>query len=175
MASYYYLIASLPMLRADAPPPLSYGDFLELCRTQVSAATFRLLEDLSVRSDKGPLLKDWAAFYRVLDGELCYQRSQRLGQTCPAPEDRSAADAVRRVLAAEHPLAAEQLLLEMEFRQLDALTGLHSFDDTFLFGYALKLKLLERLHGFRYAEGRDAFVSLLRGIRQQIYSLGTGD
>ena len=36
MASYYYLIASLPELRADGDLPITYDEFLTLCQSNVS-------------------------------------------------------------------------------------------------------------------------------------------
>ena len=36
MASYYYLISSLPMLRAGDAPPLDYAAFLDQCQGAVS-------------------------------------------------------------------------------------------------------------------------------------------
>ena len=80
MASYYYLISSLPMLRTNAEPPLDYPAFLDMCKTSVSASAYRTLENLTVKSDKGPLLSEWAAFYQALTEELNYQRNQKLGR-----------------------------------------------------------------------------------------------
>lgn len=171
MASYYYLLSSLPMLAASAPPPFDYPTFLEMCRSSVSAATYGALEHLTVDSDKGPLLRSWAAFYRRLREELRFQRLQKRGKPCQTPEDRSAAPAVQAAIAAENPLQGEQQLLELEFQQIDALVGFHVFDDTALFGYALKLKLMERLYGFQFETGKAEFVSLLDGIQQKIYRL----
>ena len=55
--------------------------------------------------------------------------------------------------------------------RLDELVGLHSFDDCALYGYALKLRLLERQRVFRHDEGKAAFDTLLGQVRQQIFSL----
>ena len=43
MASYYYLIASLPELRADGDMPLTYDEFLSCCQSNVSDAQYQLL------------------------------------------------------------------------------------------------------------------------------------
>ena len=56
MASYYYLISSLPMLRTQGEPPMDYATFLSQCRSAVSEGTYKTLEELTVRSGKGPLL-----------------------------------------------------------------------------------------------------------------------
>ena len=53
MASYYYLISSLPMLRAGDAPPLDYAAFLDQCQGAVSDRVYRSLEELTVRSEDG--------------------------------------------------------------------------------------------------------------------------
>ena len=84
MASYYYLISSLPMLRAGDAPPLDYAAFLDQCRGAVSDRVYRSLEELTVRSEDGGFVSRWAAFYRVLQGELTYQRRVKRGESCAA-------------------------------------------------------------------------------------------
>ena len=43
MASYYYLISSLPMLKAQGEPPMDYAAFLAMCQTAVSGGVYRTL------------------------------------------------------------------------------------------------------------------------------------
>lgn len=173
MASYYYLISSLPMLRAGETPPLDYAAFLDLCRGAVSDKVFSTLETLTVRSTDGPLVSRWAEFYRVLSDELVYQRRLKLGRQCAAPNDRDyvVTQTVTAAVNAANPLEGERLLLELEFSRLDELIGLHNFDDNALYGYALKLQLLERQRVFRHDEGKAAFDVLLGQVREQIFSL----
>ena len=173
MASYYYLISSLPMLRTQGEPPMDYAAFLSQCRSAVNEAVYQTLEELTVRSDKGPLLSSWGEFYRALSRELTYQRSVKLGRPCPVPSDRDAGivQAVTAAVNAENPLEGERLLLDLEFRRLDDMIGLHNFDEHALYGYAMKLQLLERQRTFRYDRGKRAFDGLMDNIRQQISSL----
>ena len=173
MASYYYLISSLPTLSADGAMPFSYSEFLRLCQSNVSEDTYRLLEDLTVSSGKGPLLDEWGTFYSSLSRELSSQRSAKLGKPYAAVYDKDpvSASAVSAALAAKDPLAAERILLDYEFDQLDMLVGLHSFDDYVLFGYALKLKLLERLNSFEAEKGKTEFNYILKGLEEQVTSL----
>lgn len=158
------------MLRADSAMPFSYDSFLSMCATTVSAEKFELLKNLSVSSKKGPLIEEWSRFYGLLSGEMSYQRNTRLGRPCETPteHDEVIARTVQTALSSENPLVAEQMLLELEFRKLDELIGLHSFDDHMLFGYALKLKLLERLTVFDSKRGRAEFQRLFDGIQAQI-------
>ena len=79
--------------------------------------------------------------------------------------------AVTAAVNAETPLEGERLLLDLEFRRLDDMIGLHNFDEHALYGYAMKLQLLERQRTFRYDRGKRAFDGLMDNIRQQISSL----
>ena len=70
MASYYYLISSLPDLRTDGDMPFSYEEFLGMCQSNVSESKYEFLSNLTLSSDEGPLLKDWAVFYNNLLSEI---------------------------------------------------------------------------------------------------------
>jgi hypothetical protein len=173
MASYYYLIASLPELRADGDMPLTYSEFLQCCQSNVSDSDYERLRDLTLDSSEGPLLNEWSKFYGMLKKELGYQRSMNLGKSYSSAYDKDGmiAQVVGAALAAKNPLEAERMLLEYEFDNLDSLVGLHMFDDYVLFGYAIKLKLLERLSCFEQTKGKAEFNSLFEGIQQRVYSL----
>ena len=173
MASYYYLIPSLPDLRTDGEMPLTYEEFLDMCRPNVSEAKYELLKNLTLSSEEGPLVKEWAVFYKNLMRELNYQRSMNLGKPYPIEfeKDSFIAQAAGSALAAKNPLEAEKLLLDCEFENLDSLVGLHAFDDVYLFGYAIKLKLLERQSCFVQEKGQKEFKRLFEQVQQRVYSL----
>ncbi|MBE6027147.1 MAG: hypothetical protein E7227_00910 [Clostridiales bacterium] len=173
MASYYYLIASLPELRADGDMPLTYDEFLSCCQSNVSEEKYQMLKDLTLDSTEGPLVDEWSRFYGMLMKELNYQRSMNLGKSYSSAYDKDGliAQAASAALTAKNPLEAEKVLLEYEFENLDSLVGLHMFDDYVLFGYAIKLKLLERLNCFEQTKGKAEFQSLFDGIQQRVYSL----
>lgn len=173
MASYYYLISSLPMLRTRGEPPMDYAEFLRQCRTAVSPGVYETLATLTVSADRGPFLSQWAEFYQSLSRELTYQRSVKLGRPCPVPSDRDAGitQAVTAAVNAENPLEGERILLDLEFKRLDDMIGLHNFDEHALYGYAMKLRLLERQQGFRYEAGKRSFDGLIAHIQQQVSSL----
>ena len=173
MASYYYLIASLPELRTDGDMPLTYDEFLSLCQSNVSDADYEILKNLTLDSKEGPLVNEWATFYGMLTKELNYQRSLNLGKSYSSAYDKDGiiSQVAASALSAKNPLEAERILLDYEFENLDNLVGLHMFDDHVLFGYAIKLKLLERLNSFEQDKGKAEFQSLFDGIQQQVYSL----
>ena len=173
MASYYYLMASLPELKADGDMPLTYEEFLTCCEANVTDSEFQMLKDLTLTSTQGPLVKEWSDFYGALRNELNYQRSMNLGKSYSSAyeKDGAAAQMVAAALSAKNPLEAERLLLGYEFDNLDLMTGAHMFDAYAVFGYAIKLKLLERLNCFEQDKGKAEFKSLFDGIQQRVYSL----
>lgn len=173
MASYYYLISSLPELKSDGDMPMTYQEFLGMCQSNVSDAKYQLLENLTLDSDEGPVVKEWAAVYGSLTKELNYQRSINLGRAYNTSYDKDSitAQVAAAALAAKNPLEAEQILLDYEFDLLDSLVGLHVFDDDVLFGYAIKLKLLERQNCFEQKKGKAEFKRLFDSIQQRVYSL----
>lgn len=173
MASYYYLVASLPELSADGDMPITYEEFLSFCQSNVSEEKYELLKNLTLDSTEGPLVKEWSEFYGMLTKEVNYQRSINLGKSYSSAYDKDGiiGQVASSALAAKNPLDAEKILLEYEFETLDSLVGLHMFDDDVLFGYAIKLKLLERLNSFEQDRGKAEFQTLFDGIQQQVYSL----
>ena len=172
MASYYYVIASLPALRPGSEGAPSYGDFLEMCRPGVGEGVMRQLEKLTLAGTALPLLKRWHEYLTVFTREMNYQRDVRRGVKREPPDDRDpqVVSAVAKLLSVPDPLEAEKALIAAEFDAIDRMTGMHYFDEWALFGYALKLKLLERSNRFVHDEGKAEFQSLLKGIRQQINS-----
>ena len=173
MASYYYLVPSLPTLTTDGDMPISYDAFLSCCQGNVSESKYKLLENLTLSSTEGPLIDEWSVFYGNLMKELNYQRSMRLGRPYSSSYDKepTAASVAAAALAAKNPLEAEKILLDYEFDFLDTLTGLHTFDDYDLFGYAIKLKLLERQSCFEHEKGKQEFSNLFTTVQQRVLSL----
>lgn len=173
MASYYYLISSLPMLTSDSEMPFSYEHFLELCSSFVTEEQMNRFKDLTVRVKDGPLFKEWHEFYESFDEELTYERSVRLSKPCEPPlyHNEVVTKMVQDLLKMDNPLEAEKKLLSMEFSKLDELIGTHSFDEYALNGYALKLKLLERLRAFDLERGKEEFDRLFNGIQDQINNI----
>ena len=171
--AYYYLISSLPMLKSDGEIPISYSQFLDLCRDNVSDSKFEILQNLSVISTEGPLISEWAEFYGAFKKELTYRRNQRLGIKTQVPNQRD--ESITKVISSamnnKNPLYAEEILLSLEFQKLDELIGTHYFDDYALFGYALKLKLLERKRIFNHENGKKEFNRIIDKLEEQIKSM----
>ena len=105
--------------------------------------------------------------------ELNSQRSAALGKPYNASFDKEFENTqvAANAIAAKNPLEAEKILLAHEFECLDSLVGLHAFDDAVLFGYAIKLRLLERQSCFVHEKGKAEFKHLFDEVQQRVYNL----
>lgn len=174
MASYYYLVATLPTLRLDGPLSFSTETFLTLCKTQVSDRHYHLLcKALSGEKASHPFLKAYQHFETMVSKELVEQRSRKLSLSDPAyrndaDKEGRISDTVRQALAQENVLEAELLLLTLHWKFLDELATLHTFDIEALLSFALKLKLLQRKSLFTREEGNAEFKRLFSNIQTEI-------
>jgi len=167
LTQYYYLVASLPLLRFDDPPPFSSRSWLELCREHAAPDDHALLARISFdalvpqRGDPDTW-QAYAAWETALRDELAVQRAQRLGLSPDlflrdAPFYAGLPTLVKEALAAGTPLAVESALDRRRWAYIDELEVGSQFDLGRLVAYRLKLLLLERRARFRPETGRASF------------------
>lgn len=173
MISYYYLVSSLPDIRADAELPITYDEFLELCSGNVSAKEYELLKTLDFSKSKEPVVRKWGQFYDELQKELNNQRRALLGMTNLEEYDRdeNMAQFVFSALSAKNPLEAEEFILERQFENLDSFAANHYFDGAYLVAYAIKLQLLTRRKSFGKEKGREEFGRIMNIISERVYGI----
>ena len=171
--AYYYLISSLPMLKENSGMPISYSEFLGMCKQNLSTDKYEILEKLTLSSKNGPVVSKWAEFYSVFQDELNYQRNLKAGKKARLPYNRD--EAVSKLISDainnKNPLEAEVSFLELQFKKIDELIGTHYFDDYALIGYALKLKLLERREIFDKENGKKEFDKIVNKLEEQIMQM----
>jgi len=166
VASYYYLVATLPTLRLDGPLPFSTETFLALCKTQVSDHHYNLIcKALSGEPATHPFLKAYQHFSAMVNKELVEQRSRKLSLSDPAyrndgDKEGRISDTVRQALAQDNVLEAEMLLLALHWKFLDELATLHTFD--------IEALLLQRKSLFTREEGNAEFKRLFSNIQTEI-------
>ena len=174
MASYYYLVATLPLLRYDGQCPFDSASFLEQCKSQVSAHDYQtIVSALSGRNSSHPFLKKWQQFTSMVKKELNDQRSKKLGLSASkyrndGEKEVRIGEAVRQALLNENALEAELSLLSLKWKYLDEIAALHYFDVEALLSYAVKLQLLERKSLFTKEEGNAEFKRLFSNLQSEI-------
>lgn len=167
MTQYYYLVASLPLLFFDDPPPFSSQNWLEACREQVAKEDCALLERISftqLQSGPGdhPVWETYAAWETALRNEIALQRAQRMNVSADsylrdAPFFTILGTAVKEALNAATPKAVELALDRLRWSQLEELEAKTQFDLGRLIVYRLKLLILERKQLFRPEAGLESF------------------
>lgn len=167
MTQYYYLVASLPLLRFDDAPLFSSLSWLELCREQMEEDDHALLsrisfDALSLRPADHDLWQAYSSWETALRDELAVQRAQKLGLN-PDPFLRDAPfyvglpALVKEALDAGTPMAVEIALDRRRWSYLEELETGTQFDLGRLIVYRLKLLLLERKDRFHPGPGLEFF------------------
>ncbi len=168
---YYYLCASLPMLKFGEPPFLDLAGLTESCRSQLSAADFAVfsrteLEPTPVELPPASLAARYRDWETALRNRLVRRRAQQLGLTAEKflreePECFPDLELVIQNLGAqENPLERERTLNLARWRQLEQLSALHDFDLDAVLAYKLKLELLTRTVRRKNTAGLAAFEAL---------------
>ncbi len=158
---YYYLIAALPILTLDAEPPLSTGEFTELCRQQLTEEDF---VKFSLASGCR-LSAEFEAWNTALKNELVKLRASRLGFDADESLKEGGiyaglSELAREVFNQENPLEAELLLDKMRWNKISDLEALEYFSAEKLAAYLLKLKLLERKALFTREDGNENYMQI---------------
>jgi hypothetical protein len=167
LTQHYYLVASLPLLLFDDPPPFSNAAFLQMCREQLTDDDYVLLARISfdaLRPHPGDPAAGsaYSAWETALRNELAVQRAQRLGVS-PDPFLREAPfyvglpALVKEALGAGTPRAVETALDRRRWSYLEELEAGTQFGLGRLVVYRLKLLLLERKALFRPEPSRRSF------------------
>ena len=183
-SSYYYTIASLPMLFYDAKTSISREDFLYACSREMNSRDFRKLQKATINEPDDPsLLKDLALRYwlfeKSLRNHLAVFRAKAQGKD-PAPYFRSgksslsimendkaesgAEEAASAAYKIDSPLEAEDYLNKIRWEKIDEMVCGHFFDYDYLEGYYLKLQILERKSRFDRDKGQSRYEELYGSI-----------
>ena len=181
MASYYYLVASLPMLRFEDPPPITLAQFLKTCEQNMGEHAYALVKGLAEGHiteihEKHAYLSQW--YTRVSDVKRALHRSRAkaLSRTEAASDEHQALDihaqeVVKQAMQADDPLAAELLLMRYWWDQAEELRTSGYFTLEVLFTYTIQLDLLERKALFTPMEGNAEFKRLFSNLQSIIKSI----
>jgi hypothetical protein len=164
MSRYYYLGASLPMLKRDETPVLSLEAFLGLCVDWVEPERMDFLTKLELRPVEGLPVKagssigKYLAWEQLVRERLAKVRAAKLNRQDFVPSETDAdfieAEHVAQESAsAPNPLERERLLDAARWRKLEDLELGHLFDFDSLCIYKLKLLLRRKWQERQLARG----------------------
>jgi len=182
VASYYYLIASLPMLRFDDGSPMTEERFLHLCRQQVKTSDLALIRTVSLddwgkplRGSKG-FIRSWQEFLTSVHNEMNAQRAKKLARDSQKYKNLKAkelliSEAVRGAINAETPLKGELILLRLYWKYVEHLAGPDIFSMEYLLAYHVELQILARRNLFTQMEGNAEFKRLFTNLQTTIKNI----
>ncbi len=164
------------MLEFGVRPPISYTDFISLCKTHLNLADFRTIERVNISpgedtEDPSYRLREWKRFNTTLRNEMAWRRTLRYGKE-PSRyirgeglRDPSLSIFAQWVLSQDSPLEAELSLDRMRWDRIEELKKGHYFDIDCLITYALQLQILERWDRINSGDGMQVLQELLeKGI-----------
>ena len=185
--AYYYLAAQLPALAYNQGAPMSSAAFRELAAAQMSGEDAALLDYCTLdpaplgAGDEGPAYAEpfppvdgdfidrWRGWERALRLNLARYRSLKIkregAQSLEAPDwPADAAQAAKAAAAMDSPFEAELFLDRARWDAIDAFQGIEYISRNTIYGYLLKLRLLERRALFRTEEGFAEYKELYAAI-----------
>ncbi|HLW21671.1 MAG TPA: DUF2764 family protein [Sphaerochaetaceae bacterium] len=181
MASYYYLVASLPMLRFDEDPPISLESFLQMCEQNLGSKEYDLVRNLAEGNSEAiqherPFLKAWHRFQTTMRKSLHEKRAKALmrveeTEQSSLDKDIQTEQVVKDALQADNPLDAELILMRYHWEFAEQLSQTQVFSLEVLFTYAIQLALLERKALFTPMEGNAEFRRLFSNLQSIIKSI----
>ncbi len=148
------------MLEFGEKPVISYEDFLESCRTQLSPANMAIIK-------KAEEWKKWSRFNTALKNEIAVFRATKKSKDSAkymhGEDDRDPllVSSAHWAVNLDSPLEAERFLDQLRWEKLEELSKNHYFDIDFLVTYALKLKILERWQTINSQDGMQTLQTLV--------------
>ena len=161
--NYYYLIASLPTLSLDVPPPLGREEFGEMCAAQLASPDYAVIAALLDGETSGtphPFLQKWNEMDTRVRNAVVRHRAARMAvDAAPFLRPTAGFDSytdkrVAESLAHPNPLDRELALDRCRWQMLDAITGSNYFAFEVLLAYAIKLMMVIRWSHYDTTSGK---------------------
>ena len=172
----YYLVSQLPSLGGiseNAPLPITQARFEELCEQLLNKKALAVLSEITLNPPRegektaSAVVSQWQEGERLLRLALAGLRAEKMNkqfdcelQSFPA----SVLQAARTAMEIESPMDAEKFLNRFRLDSLEALRPTDAFSQEFVFYFALKLKLLDRVHRFDTECGKAAYKNIYQSI-----------
>lgn len=162
--NYYFLIASLPLLKLEETPPLTVEKFRRQCEDHLTAVDLKALDNLLSGKPSSPLhrfVEEWIERETRLRNALVRLRALRSGDDPEAfvratsGYDSYTEKAAAEAMARPHPAERELELDRFRWNVIEELAGLDPFAVDVVLAYGLKLNLVWRWVRLSEAKGHE--------------------
>lgn len=152
--NYYYLVASLPSLRMEDPPPITLDLFRSLCGKHLSEADLTAMESALDEAGRTPAAHPFVAAWRntctQIRNAVARQRATRLQRDvtpCLRPHegfDVWIESAVSEAFQRPNPLERQRALDRLLWERAGEISAGDPFAPAAVFAYAVRLQIAER-------------------------------
>jgi len=165
MLSEVYLMCSLPSLSFGQSPPITFEEFNDMARSQLSAKQYRMLEQMSMQEmgeeGRKPRLKSVKDMLEGLKKDLMEIREARAVRRQPKPEQ------LPESVLEKNPLDRELQILLWQWEKLDAMVVGKNFTLADVIVYKMKLQLLFRIQSFKPERGEAVMASVFKPSKKK--------
>ncbi|MGA0334298.1 MAG: hypothetical protein ACO3N7_03430 [Kiritimatiellia bacterium] len=158
-----FLLTSYPSLSFEGPNPTGFDSFIRDCSNHLSPADFAELDAVCATPPEGKsaFARDWAEVLKKSNAHNSSERAQRLGLADspqkPFIENNPLRGGLESAWNAPHPLQREKILLRTLWDWIGERRRSRPFSLEDLMGYALQLRILERMQLWSESEGQIQF------------------
>jgi hypothetical protein len=179
--AYYFLIAQLPYLNYQMQrPPMSTVEYLELCENHLKRKEIKLFDlcifGVNEKMDPAKLerkpteslfinawiKREYSLVYTIAKLRAVKQKKEISIENFYASQEVEAL--ARSAFMLENPLEAELMLDKGRWEAIDALLASDYFSIDVVYGYYIKLLLIERRCSFTIDEGFSEYLALYEEI-----------
>ena len=159
MLNEVYLMSSLPSLSFGQTPPIAFEEFNNMAKSELSASSFKVLEQVSMQGMEGKGNKAKLKSLRKMQSGLLKDISEIRNSRVKKRKANLALlpDTVLEV----NPLEREMQIMQWQWENLDDLVAGKNFTLTDVIIYKLKLQLLYRMHSFSRERGERVLDSVV--------------
>ncbi len=165
MLSEVYLMCSLPSLSFGQSPPITFEEFKDMARSQLSAKQYRMLEQMSMQEmeeeGRKPRLKSVKDMLEGMKKDLIEIRKARAARRQPKP------DYLPESVLEGNPLDRELQILRWQWEKLDSMAVGKNFTLADVIVYKMKLQLLFRIQSFKAERGAAVMASVFKPSKKK--------
>jgi hypothetical protein len=169
MSFYTFLVAQLPQLSLDLRAPYTVSGFVEYVSEWLSEQEQTVLRAiLNNEPSDDPVVQDYRLYDESLRNQLALLRGVKLNRDAGhfvrsgEKPDHQTRHILSECVKDENPEHAEKQLDKLRWQFIEYRTSLDYFNFSFLVGYLLKLKLVERWSTLDEKVGKELLQSALQ-------------
>jgi hypothetical protein len=165
MSNMVYLMCSLPSLTFGQFPPITFDEFLQEAKKQLSERNFNKLEIVDMQKVSMDVVKGKLKAFISIFGDV----KEDLSEIRKAKVEKRNPNLAKlpNTIAGKNPLEREKLIMEWQWEVLDSIEWGKAFSLSEVLVYKLKLQILCRLQSFNIERGSQVLASVVNPSKKE--------